>query len=114
MPRIFGREPAVWLALIATSIRLIAAFWLHLSTDQQAVLNAVATAMVGLIVAMIVHDGQVAGILGFVQAVLALAIGFGLNFSPEAQAVIMSFVSTVVAMFVRTQVVAPVPADAIR
>lgn len=113
MPRIFGREPAVWLALIATALKLMSAFWWDLSVDQQSVLNAVATATVGLIVAMIVHDGQVASVLGFAQALLALAIGFGLHLSPEIQATIMSFVGVVVAMFVRTQVIAPVPEDAV-
>lgn len=109
--RIFGREPAVLLSLVATAIRLIAAFWIDLNSEQQALLNAVATAVVGLIIAMVVRDGLVAAVLGGVQALLALAIGFGLNISAEGQAVIMSFTGAFVAMFVRTQVVAPVAAD---
>lgn len=110
--RILGREPAVLLALVATAVRMVAAFWIDLNTDQQAVLNAAASALVGLTIAAIVKDGLVAAVLGLVQAVLALAIGFGLDITAENQAVIMSFTSAIVAMFVRTQVVAPVPADA--
>lgn len=107
----FSRDPALWLTLVATAVRLASAFVFHLSGEQQAVLNAVATAVAALTVAVWVrHDGQVAAILGAAQALLALAIGFGLNVSAENQAVIMSFVGAVAAAFIRTQVVAPVNA----
>jgi hypothetical protein len=109
MPRIFGRDPALWLTLIATAVRFIGAFFVDLNTEQQAVLNAAAAALASLYVACKVHDGQVAAILGFAQALLALAIGFGLNIDAEHQAVIMSMIGAIVAAYVRTQVVAPVP-----
>lgn len=104
-----SREPALWLTLFATAVRLAGAFLFDISDGQQAVLNAAATAVASLIVAVWVRrDGQVAAILGVAQALLALAIGFGLDMSADAQAVIMSFVGAVVAAFVRSQVVAPV------
>jgi len=110
MPKIFGREPALWLALFAAAVKLAAAFWLNLSPDQQALLNAGAAALVGVVVAVIVRDGQVAAILGAAQALLALAVGFGLDWSAEQQAVVMATVAAVAGMFERTQVTAPVPA----
>jgi hypothetical protein len=113
MPKFFGREPAVFLTLFATAVRFLAAFVLDLTDGQQALLNAAATAAAGLIVANVVGDGLVAGILGVAQALLALAVGFGLHIDAEHQAVIMSLVGGVVAMFVRTQVVARVPASAV-
>jgi hypothetical protein len=106
---IFGREPAVVLTVIATGVRLIAAFAFELSTEQQSALNAIIAAGFGLIIAFKVKDGQLPAILGIVQAMIALAIGFGLDIAAEHQALIMSFVGTAVALFVRTQVVAPVP-----
>lgn len=107
-----SRDPALYLTLFATLVRLAGAFVINLSADQQAVLNAAATAIAGLAVAFIVRkDGQVAAILGVAQALLALAVGFGLHVSAENQAVIMSFVGAAVAAFVRTQVVAPVSAS---
>jgi hypothetical protein len=106
----FRREPAIYLTLFATAVRLLGAYVIHLTDGQQAVLNAVATAVASLIVAFLVADGQVAAILGLAQAFLALAVGFGLSIDGEQQAIIMSFVGAAVAMFVRTQVVAPVPA----
>jgi hypothetical protein len=104
-----GREPALYLTLVATAVRFLGAFVVDLSTGQQAVLNAAATAVFSLIVAWKVRDGQVAAVLGMAQALLALAIGFGLNIDAEHQAVIMSLVGAVVAAYVRTQVIAPVP-----
>lgn len=107
---IFRRDPALWLSLLATAIRLAVGFGLPLTVDQQSLLNAVLAAVVGLVVAFTVrHDGQVAAILGFVGAAIALAIGFGLRLSPENQALIMSFVGTVLAAFTRTQVGTGVP-----
>ena len=87
--KLFNREPAALLAFVAVAIKLLAAFGVGLSADQQAVLNAVAAAGVGL------------------------AVGFGLHWSADQQAVVLSFVQVAIAMFVRTQVTARVPAPAI-
>lgn len=107
--KIFGREPAAWLALVAVIVKLSTAFGLDLTDKQQAVINAAAAALVGLIVAFTVHDGIGAAAVGFLQAAIALAVGFGLHWSPEQQAVVLSFASALVAMWTRTQVTAPVP-----
>jgi hypothetical protein len=110
--RIFGREPALWAAFAAVAIKLIAAFFINLSADQQATLNAVVAAGLGLFVAFVVRDGVEAAVLGFAQAALSLAIGFGLHLSADRQAVLMSLIAVAVSMFVRTQATAPVPATA--
>lgn len=110
MPKIFGREPALVLALIAILVKTGAAFGLNVTTDQQAVINAAAAAIVGLAVAYMAHDGLSAAILGTAQAILALAVGFGLHWSADQQAVVMSLAAAIVAAFVRTQVTAPTPA----
>jgi hypothetical protein len=110
-----SRDPAIYLSLFATAVRLIAAFFTPIDPDQQAWLNAGATALAGVVVAIWVRrDGQVAALLGFAQALLALAVGFGLNLDEEGQALIMSFVGTIAAAFVRTQVSAPVSAEGVR
>lgn len=110
-----SRDPALYLTLFATIVRLLGAFVVNLSGEQQAVLNAAATAIAGLAVAVWVRrDGQVAALLGVAQALLALAVGFGLDVSAEGQAVIMSFIGALAAAFVRTQVIAPVSAEGVR
>ncbi|WNI16249.1 hypothetical protein [Actinacidiphila sp. ITFR-21] len=111
--KIFGREPALWLALVAVIVKLSTAFGLDLTNDQQAVINAAAAAVVGLLVALSVHDGISAAVLGLVQAGLALAVGFGLHWSPEQQSTVLSLASALVAMWTRTQVTAKVPAAAV-
>lgn len=106
---IFKRDPALIVSALATAIRLLSAFVLHWSDEQQAVVNAVVAALAGVVIAVAVRrDGQVPAILGFITAVLALAIGFGMNISAEAQALIMSFAGAVAALFTRTQVEARV------
>lgn len=110
MVKIFGREPAAWLALVAVVVKLLTAFGLGLSSDQQAVVNAVAAAAAGLVVAFLAHDALAAPLYGFAQAALALAAGFGLHWSADQQAIVLSTVQVVIAMFVRTQINAPVPA----
>lgn len=107
-----SRDPAIWLTLVATTIRVLGAFAFNLTDNQQAVLNALATAIASFIVAAIVRkEGQVPALLGIVQAIIALAIGFGANIGAEEQAVIMSVFGAFAAAFVRTQVVAPKTID---
>jgi cell division protein FtsW (lipid II flippase) len=112
MPKILGREPALWLALVGVLVKALAAFGMNVSADQQALINALAAAIVGLVVAFLVHDGGAAAVLGLVQAAIALAVGYGLDWSADQQAVAMSLVAAAVAMWTRTQVTAPVPAKA--
>ncbi|MEV6548019.1 hypothetical protein AB0M57_04825 [Streptomyces sp. NPDC051597] len=111
--KIFGREPAALLAFIAVAVKLAAAFGADLSSDQQAVLNAVAAAIVGLLLAFMAHDALAAPLYGFAQAALALAVGFGLHWSADQQAVTLSFVQVAIAMFVRTQITAKTPPQAL-
>jgi hypothetical protein len=111
MPFALRREPALWLALVAAVVKLGSAFGLDVSADQQALINAGAAAAVGLIVAVVAHDALSAPILGGMQAALALAVGFGLDWTADQQAIAMTAAGALVAMWTRTQVTAPIPAD---
>ena len=111
-----SRDPALWLFLVATGVRLLAAYgpW-TITVDVQAAVNALATAIASFIVAaIVVRDKQVPALLGVVQALIALAVGLGLRLDPEMQALIMSGVGGLVAAFVRTQVDAPIDANGAR
>ena len=114
MYRIFGREPALWLGLAAVILKVLSAFVWHVSVDNQALINAALAAAVGILVALSVHDGISAAVLGFAQATIALAVGFGLHLSSDNQALLMSLVTAVVAMWTRTQVTAKVTAAQLR
>lgn len=111
---ILKREPAFWLGAVAAAIQLVSAFLFHLTQDQQAVLNGVAAGVVGLIVALTVHDGVVAAVVALFQAALACALGFGLHWSPDQQSTFMLFITAVASGFVRSQVTAPVTAAELR
>jgi hypothetical protein len=108
---IFKREPAAWLALVAVAVKLAAAFGVGITADQQAVVNAVAAAAVGLAVAVMAHDALAAPLYGVAQAGLALAVGFGLHWSADQQAIVLSAAQVAIAMFLRTQVTANTRAD---
>jgi hypothetical protein len=110
-----SRDPALYLALVAMAVKLLSAFIIHVSDDTQTAVNAVAAAVAAAIVATVVrHDGQVAAILGVAQALIALAVGFGLNVSAGDQALVMSFLGLLAAAFIRTQATAPVSATGVR
>ncbi|MFD3336066.1 hypothetical protein ACFWV1_25980 [Streptomyces sp. NPDC058700] len=109
-PLILGREPAAWLSLVAIIVKLAAAFGWNASPETQANVNAVAAAAMGILIAVMVHDGLGAAIIGFAQGGLALSLGYGLDWSSEKQVAAMAFVTLVVGMWDRTQVTARVPA----
>lgn len=114
---IFGREPAVLLALIAAIIQSVGAFAFHLTKDQQATLNAVAAGVLGLIVACMVHkaDSIVAAGTALAQAGIACALGFGLQLTPDMQTAIMALVVQALgAAFVRQAVEAKVTREQLR
>jgi hypothetical protein len=110
---LFGREPAVWAGIVAVVVQFVAAFVVDVSQDVQTGVNVAAAALLGLLVAFKVGDGQVAALTGLAQAALALGMNLGLDWSADKQAAYMAIITVVAQAFVRTQVTAPVPAPAV-
>lgn len=106
---ILRREPALWATLAYAIIANISAFIFHFNVTQEGTLNAVVAAGLGLVVTLNTRDGWGATALGFVKAIIAAAIAFGLHWAPEQQAIFMTLAAAIVAMFIRTQVFAKVP-----
>lgn len=107
--KVFGREPVYFLAVAAITLKLVAAFGLNVSDNQQAVINAVLAAAVGVASAVVLKTGAAgAAILQFAQAALALFVGFGLDLSANQQGLIMSGVAAVLALVLHHEVTAPV------
>lgn len=105
-----ARDPAVLLTLFATALRALAAFGLNVTPEQQSWWNAAAAAIAGAAVAVFVKkDKQLPAILGVLSAVMALAVGYGLDWSAEQQMLVMSLAGGILAFWTRTQVDAPVP-----
>jgi hypothetical protein len=109
--KIFGREPALWLALVGAVVSALSTFVFHLTADQVGSIDAVAALVLGLITAWMTRDGLSAAILGLAHAVVALGLSFGMHFTPGEQTVFFTLVSAVIGMFVRTQATAPVSAS---
>lgn len=108
---VLKREPAQLLALAAAVFQLLSATVLHLSVNQQGVLNALAVAVAGLVTASLVSEEKAApAVAGVVQSVLACALAFGVHLSPSLQSSVMAFTAAGVAFFIRTQVLVAAPA----
>lgn len=109
--KIFGRDPAAFLAIIAVAVQAVVAWGVDLSEQQQAAINAAATLVMGLVIALVVARDQIipaaAGALG---AVLQLLVAFGAHLSQNQVATAGALLTAVLAAWLRTQVVAPIDA----
>lgn len=108
--KLFGREPAVWLGLIAALVMGVSTFLWNLSPDQQGTINALAVAAFGVATAASVHQGTMAAVTAGFKALIALGISFGLHLSADQQLVIMTVVAAVGSFWVRTQATPKEPA----
>lgn len=107
--KIFGREPVVILAFIAVALKLATAYGLDVSADQQGAIMAVLSLIVAVVNAIILKTGAVgAAIINLAQGAIALFLAFGLDMSADQQALWMALIESVVALWVREKVVAPV------
>lgn len=112
MGKVFGREPAAWLTLLGAAWTILSGFGLDFSAQTQSVVTAVVAAVLGVAVAITVHDGIVAAVNGLVVAGISAASYFALDWSAETQARNVAAVMIVFTfLFVRPNVTAPVPSD---
>jgi nicotinamide riboside transporter PnuC len=109
--KIFGREPALWAALLNAIVYILCAWIFHPSPEVEAGIIAVISAVLGMVVAFSTKDGVSAAILGLVKSMLALLLGFGLKMTADQQAGILSLAAAFTGMFVRTQATALVGPD---
>ena len=107
--KVFGREPALIAAFIATVIQVVSALVLPLTTEQQGVLNGAVALVLGLVVAAQVSlEKAVPALIGLLQGLAAVAVAFGFDISANTVSAITAVIAAGAAMFIRTQVVAPV------
>jgi len=111
MGKIYGREPAVWLAALGALWQILSAFGLNWDPKLQSIVTAVVAAGLGLIVAVQVHDGIYAALTGLITAGTSLVSYFAFDWSAETQAKFVGAVMLILGLWVRDKVTAPVPAD---
>lgn len=111
MGKIYGREPAVWLAALGALWQILSAFGLDFDPKLQSIVTAVVAAVFGLVVAVQVHDGILAAATGLVVAGTSLVSYFALDWSAETQAKFVGAVMLILGIWVRDKVTAPVPAS---
>lgn len=107
--KVYGREPAMWLAGLAAVWGVLSAFNIGWSAETQSIVTAVVAALLGVVVAVQVHDGLIAALNGLVVAGVSLVSYFDLHWSAEHQAKVVGAISLLIAWFVtRPNVIAPV------
>ncbi|MFC5744847.1 hypothetical protein [Actinomadura rugatobispora] len=115
MPKFLGRDPAIWLGLVAIAVQFLVAWGVDLNEEHQALINAAATAAMGLLVALsVARDQIVAAAAGLLTAVLQLGVSFGWDLSQERIATAGALLTALLAAWLRTQVTAPVAPDGSR
>jgi hypothetical protein len=109
------REPAtLWIGLVAPIVQGLVALLFVDDIQTQGIINAAAVAIAGAITAFLVRsDNLLPAITGAMQAVIAVALAFGLQWSPETQASIMVALGAIAAFLVRDRVNAPVAAPTV-
>lgn len=107
--KIFGREPAVVIALVATILQVVAALGLPVSTALQGAIIAILTTLAGAVTAWKVSsDKALPFLLGLAQAGFALLLALHFDVKPDVQSAVALAVTAAFTMFIRTQVSAPV------
>ena len=105
--KIFAREPALLLGLIAAGVKLIG-YEANVSAGVQTAINAVAAGVVAIIIAFVAQNGAWgAAILQTAQAVMSLFVGLGLDWSADRQALWMGSIAALLAVVERFIVTPP-------
>jgi hypothetical protein len=105
---LLGREPALILGLIAAGVKLLG-YELNVSDGTQTAINAIAAGVVAIIIAFVAKNGAwAAAILQTTQAVMALFVGLGLDWSADRQALWMASIAALLAVVERFIVTSPV------
>lgn len=111
MGKIYGREPAVWLAALGALWQILSAFGLNFDAQLQSIVTAIVAAALGLIVAVQVGDGIYAALTGLITAATSLVSYFAFDWSAETQAKFVGAVMLILGIWIRDKVTAPVPSS---
>lgn len=95
---ILGREPAAISAAVMMAVALISGFLTPIDAQAQAFIQAVLGTVLALIVAVMVRENVIPAILAALQAVIPLAVHYGLAWTPEQQALVFTATSVILGL----------------
>jgi hypothetical protein len=104
--KIFGREPALVGAMLQSILALVLGFGIipGLDTETVGLVTAAGAAVFGAYVAFAVKQNLLPAIVAAFQALVAVAVGFGLDFlTPDKTALITAALTAILGFFLRTQ-----------
>lgn len=106
--KLFGREQAVWLALVAGLFQVLTAYGLDLNGRWQAGVTAFVVFVFAVVLAVRSGDGLIAMASGVVVAAGSLVTGLGLDWAAEHQANVLALITVFGSFWLRGKVTAPV------
>lgn len=107
MVKIFNREQAVWLGLVAAAAQVLLAFGLDVTSTVQAWVTAAIVFVFAVVTAVRSGDGVVALVTGVGVALFQLLAVFGLHWTADRQQALLAALTVIASFFVRQNVAAP-------
>lgn len=102
--KIFGREPALWIAVISALLGLLVTFPLGMSASQSTAIIATVTAGAGAVQALLTRPWSLGLFSGFISSVAVLLAGYGLDVSAETVLAVQLVAQTVLTLIARGQI----------
>lgn len=109
--KIFGREQATWLGLVAGGVGVLTGFGVEVDPHVQGIVTAVIVFAFGVYNAVRLHDGLNAFVSHTALALFSLLAAFGLNWSDHKQALILGGLALVTGFVTRQLSTNPIPAS---
>jgi hypothetical protein len=109
--KIWGREQAMWLGLVAGVVGVLTGFGVDVSAHTQGIVTAAVVFVFGVYDAVKLHDGLNALVSHITLAAFSLFSAFGLDWSNEKQAVILGSLALVTGFVTRQLSTNPIPAS---
>jgi len=108
--KIFGREQAMWLGLVAGVVGVLTGFGVQVDPHVQGVITAVIVFVFGVYNAVKLHDGLNSLVSHIALALFSLLAAFGLHWTDHKQALILGSLALVTGFVTRQLSTNPVPA----
>jgi hypothetical protein len=109
MTKIFSRDQVAWLGLVTAAVQVLLAFGIDVTSTWQVWITAAIVFAFGVVNAIRMHDGAVAFVSAVALALFNLLAAYGLHWTSDTQQALLGALAVIVAFFVRSQVVNPVP-----